>query len=204
MRMILLTALLLITPITAARAQSPVALELVLLADATGSIDDAEIRFQREGYANAITHPDVLDAIRFTGPVAMIYVEWADAGSQHIVADWMVVEDASSAQSFATALLEPPRQAFGRNAIGAALLFGKQLIEENELPATGASSTCPPTARITGTGRVLSHPAMRLSMPGSRSTGWPCFAETVRGGPSVTILKRRSSAASSVGRVPLS
>jgi len=62
----------------------------------------------------------------------MIYVEWADAGSQHIVADWMVVEDASSAQSFATALLEPPRQAFGRNAIGAALLFGKQLIEENE------------------------------------------------------------------------
>jgi len=47
MRMILLTVLLLITQITAARAQSLVALELVLLADATGSIDDAEIRFQR-------------------------------------------------------------------------------------------------------------------------------------------------------------
>ena len=51
-------------------------LELVLLADATGSIDDAEIRFQREGYAAAIIHPDVLSAIA-SGPhqqIAVTYV----------------------------------------------------------------------------------------------------------------------------------
>ena len=115
-----------------ARAQTPVALELVLLADATGSIDAAEIKFQREGYAEAITHPDVLDAISFTGPVAVIYIEWADYASQHVVADWTVIEDEKSAEAFATALLKPPREAFGRNAIGAALLFGKSQIEDNE------------------------------------------------------------------------
>ena len=38
-------------------------LELVLLADASGSIDQAEIKFQRQGYASAITHPQVLAII---------------------------------------------------------------------------------------------------------------------------------------------
>ena len=38
-------------------AAERVDLELVLLADASGSIDEAEIRFQRQGYASAITHP---------------------------------------------------------------------------------------------------------------------------------------------------
>lgn len=44
-------------------AAEPVDLELVLLADASRSIDDGEIRLQRRGYAAAITHPDVLAAI---------------------------------------------------------------------------------------------------------------------------------------------
>ena len=122
-------ALALATP---AASKTEVALELVLLADATGSIDEAEIRFQREGYVEALTHPDVLDAIRFTGPVAMIYVEWGDQDSQDVVADWTVVEDAATAQAFAEDLLTSPRRAYGRNAIGAALLFGKTLIEQND------------------------------------------------------------------------
>lgn len=129
-----LSALILMTLVwvVPARAETPVALELVLLADATGSIDAAEIRFQRQGYAEAITHPDVLDAIRFTGPIAVTYIEWADAASQDVVADWAVIEDSASAEAFAAALLEPPRRAYGRNAIGAALLFGKSQIEDND------------------------------------------------------------------------
>ena len=64
-----------------------VGLELVLLADATGSIDDAEILFQREGYAKAITNPDVISAITTSiyGKIAVTYVEWGDSGSQDIV-----------------------------------------------------------------------------------------------------------------------
>ena len=44
-------------------AAEEVDLELVILADASRSIDNAEIRFQRQGYADAVTHPDVLGAI---------------------------------------------------------------------------------------------------------------------------------------------
>ena len=44
-------------------AAEEVDLELVILADASRSIDNAEILFQRQGYTDAITHPDVLGAI---------------------------------------------------------------------------------------------------------------------------------------------
>ncbi len=119
---------------TQVNAQTPVSLELVLMADATGSIDNDEIRFQRQGYATAITHPSVVDAIIHSGygKIALIYVEWADFLSQDIVVPWTVIDSAESAQSFADALLVPPRRAYGRNAIGAALLTGKQLIETND------------------------------------------------------------------------
>jgi hypothetical protein len=57
----LIAALVLVVgmPGAQATAADSVDLELVLLADASRSIDDAEIRFQREGYAAAITHPEV-------------------------------------------------------------------------------------------------------------------------------------------------
>ena len=114
-------------------AQVPVSLELVLMADATGSIDAGEIRFQRQGYAAAITDPAVIGAIRDSGygRIALVYVEWADAVSQHVVVDWTEIGDETSARDFARRLLIPPREAYGRNAIGAALLAGKRLIEGN-------------------------------------------------------------------------
>ncbi|MXN65121.1 DUF1194 domain-containing protein [Stappia sp. GBMRC 2046] len=110
-------------------------IELVLLADATGSIDDAEIRFQREGYARAITDPSVIAAITsgIHARIAVTYVEWGSAESQEVVVGWTVVDGEASANRFAAALLEPPRRAFGRNAIGAALLFGKALIDGNDI-----------------------------------------------------------------------
>jgi hypothetical protein len=120
---------LLATPV---RAQE-VDLELVLLADASGSITQAEIDFQRQGYAAAITHPDVLAAIRsnLTGTIAVTYVEWA--ANQVVVVDWTVIDSEATAEGFALALLEPPRLATGRNAIGDALLEGQRLLDENRI-----------------------------------------------------------------------
>jgi hypothetical protein len=116
-------------------AAEPVDLELVLLADASGSIDDAEIRFQRAGYAAAITHPEVLAAIAggFTQRIAVTYVEWGDAASQEVVVPWTVIDGSESAEAFAAALLAEPRRAFGRNAIGSALAAGHALIEGNQI-----------------------------------------------------------------------
>ena len=108
-------------------------LELVLLADATGSIDPGEIRLQRSGYAEAMQDPAVLAAIAegAHGKIAVTYVEWAAAESQDVVVDWMLIGGAADAADFAQRLMAAPRRAYGRNAIGAALLKGKELIETN-------------------------------------------------------------------------
>ena len=124
-----------LAPAAAMAQQQSVDLELVLLADATGSIDEQEIIFQRQGYATAITDPAILDAISqgFDQRIAVIYVEWADSASQDIVVPWTVIDGAASAQSFAEALLAAPRRALGRNAIGQALAFAKDQIDTNAI-----------------------------------------------------------------------
>jgi hypothetical protein len=115
------------------RSGQPVDLELVLLADATGSIDDREIFFQRQGYADAITDPDILAAIAL-GPdqkIAVTYVEWGDEDSQEMVVPWTIIDGPEAAAEFATALMSEPRKAFGRNAIGSAITYAHLLIESN-------------------------------------------------------------------------
>jgi hypothetical protein len=121
-------------PARAQEAPEAVDLELVLLADATGSIDEAEIRLQRQGYADAMADPQVLWAIRNggrTGRIAVTYVEWASVASQDVVVDWMVVDGEASARGFGARLMAAPRRAYGSNAIGAALIRGLDLIESN-------------------------------------------------------------------------
>lgn len=116
-----------------ATAQERADLELVLLADASRSIDDGEIAFQRQGYATALTHPDVLAAIQ-SGPrqrIAITYVEWGDADSQDVVVPWTTIDGEESAAKFANALLSAPRRARGPNAIGSAIAFAHASIRNN-------------------------------------------------------------------------
>ncbi len=116
-----------------APASSQVSLELVLLADGSQSISPAERALQREGYADAITHPEVLSAIEnsLTGAIAVIYVEWAV--NQAVVADWTIIDGPEAAEAFSTAILSGPLATVGSNAIGAALLEGQRLIEDNDI-----------------------------------------------------------------------
>ena len=119
---------------TPVAAQQTVDLELVLLADATGSIDAEEIAFQRQGYATAITDADVLAAITngFDGRIAVTYIEWANVSSQDIVVPWTIIDGPDSADAFAAQLTAAPRRAFGRNAIGSALAFAKDQLDTND------------------------------------------------------------------------
>ena len=108
--------------------------ELVLAADGSGSIDEDELRLQREGYAAAITHPDVLGAIRsgFNGRIAIAYMEWGSPASQHTIVDWTVIEDAASASRFAVALVAAPRQAIGYNSISKdAIVYSANMTHDN-------------------------------------------------------------------------
>jgi hypothetical protein len=116
----------------AAQERERVDLALVLLADASGSIDPNEAAFQRAGFAEAMADEEVLWAIANGGAhgrIAVTYVEWASLNSQDVVVPWTVVADAASARDFGDRLIEAPRQTFGSNAIGAALLKALELIE---------------------------------------------------------------------------
>jgi hypothetical protein len=121
-----------------AGAAEAVDLELVLLADASRSIDDAEIRFQRLGYVVALTHPEILSAITsgIHRRIAITYVEWGDTESQEVVVPWSIVDGRDSAAAFARKLLDAPRIANGPNAIGNAIAAAHALIEANGIAGT--------------------------------------------------------------------
>ena len=111
----------------------PVDLELLLLADASASIDDGEILFQRGGHAAALKDPKLLKVLTGgpTGKTAVAYVEWGGVNSQDVVVDWMIIDSPEAAEAFGEALMAAPRRAHGRNSIGAALVKGAQMLEEN-------------------------------------------------------------------------
>ena len=79
----------------AARAQ-PADLLLVLAADVSRSMDHQKFMLQREGYAAAVSNPQVLDAIRSGahGKIALSFVEWSGVGAQKIVIDWTAIDGA--------------------------------------------------------------------------------------------------------------
>ncbi len=122
----------------AATAAERVDLELVLLADASWSIDAAEIRLQREGYIAGISHPDVLDTISggYYRRIAITYVEWGDENWQNVVVPWTIIDGPKSAAAFAQKLRRAPRLATGPNAIGSAIAAAQALIESNQLNGT--------------------------------------------------------------------
>ena len=68
----------------AVAADLPVDIELVLAVDVSGSMDIEEQQVQRAGYIDAVTHPEVLMAIRsgIYGRIALAYVEWAGSSFQ--------------------------------------------------------------------------------------------------------------------------
>lgn len=129
-----LLCLTLLGPIPAS-AQEQVDVEIVFLADASNSIDAAEIRFQRQGYAEALQHPEVLSAIAkgATQTIAVSFIEWGSAGSQDVVVPWTIIDGAGSAAVFAQALLAAPRRALGSNAIGEAIAVAQAQIEGNAI-----------------------------------------------------------------------
>jgi hypothetical protein len=131
---LLWTGLILLGLAAPLRAQEAVDLELVLLADATSSMDEVEMALQRRGYAAALVDPEVLGAIErggALGRIAVAYVEWASRRRQEVVVDWTVIDGRAAAEAFAGQLLVAPRRVRGVNAIGAALLKGIELIEGN-------------------------------------------------------------------------
>ena len=117
-----------------ARADEEVDVELVLMVDASGSVDEREYALQRGGYVQAFRDPRVIGAIRsgYRGKIAVAYIEWTGPFLQAAIADWTELSDEASVLAFAARLEFEPRELYsGGTAVGHAILYGAQAIEAN-------------------------------------------------------------------------
>jgi len=114
-------------------ARAKVDLELCLAVDGSGSIQEDEFAFQRQAYAQAVSHPDVVGimASGFERRVAIALMEWGGPDSMHPIVDWTLIDGQESAKGFADAVVAAPRRAFGWNSISNAIAFCHQWIEGN-------------------------------------------------------------------------
>ena len=119
----------------AAESKGFVDLELVLAVDVSHSMDREEQLLQRHGYAAALRHRDVINAIRSgpNGRIAISYLEWGERDYQSIVVPWTIISSARQAHEFADALLTRSISQAKRTSISNALRFASAMIRENKI-----------------------------------------------------------------------
>lgn len=192
---------------TAAAAELPVDLELILAVDVSGSMDREEQALQRRGYIEAFLHPDVAQAIR-TGPygrVAVTYVEWGGPTAQAITLPWMLLEDAASAEDFAAGLAEAPPRRFRGTSISGALAFTAPLFADNgyeglrrviDVSGDGPNNVGPPVApvrdAVLSAGIIVNGLPLQLDAPLYMAIGGlelaSYYRDCVIGGPGAFVI----------------
>jgi hypothetical protein len=100
---------------TPAAAQTTVDLQLALMVDASGSINQTRFELQKRGYVAALRNPRVLEAILGgrTQSIAITLVQWTGPFLQVQVLPWTLLKDPASINSAATVIEQTPRQLFG-------------------------------------------------------------------------------------------
>ena len=122
---------LILSEVPSALAVEPVDLMLVLASDVSRSVDHPKFLLQRDGYAAAISNPQVLDSIK-SGPhgkIAICFVEWSGFGAQKVVIDWTAVDGAASARKLGDMIVEAPRSFADRTSISGGIEFSMAQFE---------------------------------------------------------------------------
>ena len=121
-----------------AHAGEDVDLALVLVTDVSRSIHDGEFKLEKDGYAAALTNPQVIAAIRRgpVGAIAVAYVEFASTFEVKTIIEWTVIRDEDGARAFVAKLVEAPRSAWGRTAISSGIDHAAAMLAESGYTAT--------------------------------------------------------------------
>ena len=110
----------------------PVAVELALLVDVSGSVNSSEYTLQKQGYVNAFQNATLQAGIAgLTGGIAVSYIEWSSSNQQAKLVDWTHITDATSSNAFAAAINSATRAFNGSTGIGSAITFGANEIIGN-------------------------------------------------------------------------
>ena len=117
----------------ASAAAEPVDIELVLAVDVSLSMSPEELEIQRHGYAAALTHDLVLQAIAdgAYGKIAVTYVEWAGTTWQRVIVPWTAIANRADAERVVEQLNAHPPDSARRTSISGALEFGSDLFAES-------------------------------------------------------------------------
>jgi hypothetical protein len=116
-----------------AEGNGQVDVELVLAVDVSYSMDLDELAIQREGYAQAVTSPEFLQALKTgpTGRVAVTYFEWAASHDQKVIIPWRIIEGPESADAVAAEIMKAPIRRASRTSISGAINFSMTLFAAN-------------------------------------------------------------------------
>jgi len=119
--------------LAAASTVPDVDVELILAVDVSYSMDMDELALQREGYAQAVTSKEFLQALKSgpNGRIVVTYFEWAAAGDQKVVIPWRMVDGPESADAVAAEILKAPLRRASRTSISGAIRFALPLFEES-------------------------------------------------------------------------
>lgn len=101
---------------------------LFLLLDASGSVDAAEHKLQREATAAALTSPEVLVRVQHEGGIAVAVAEFSSDVT--MLQGWAVLRDSGSASVLANALTSAPRTQNGSTAAGDSIATAAQSFAE--------------------------------------------------------------------------
>src|SRR5262245_12560914 len=115
----------------------PVDTELVLAVDVSYSMDPEEQQLQREGYIEALTSREFMQALRggMHAKVAVTYFEWAGPFDQKIIVPWRLIDGPEAADGVANDIARAPYRRASRTSIAGALPLAKPLFASSGLPA---------------------------------------------------------------------
>ena len=115
-----------------AKAQEPVDVALVLAVDVSRSMSRSELTIQRDGYAAALNHPDVVRAISqgAYGRIAVTMFEWAGNSATREVFGWTLVETAQDADQLSETVRQSQPSGLRRTSISGAIQHALKLLDE--------------------------------------------------------------------------
>jgi Ca-activated chloride channel family protein len=120
LRPFLLALALLVAALPARACQTA----LLLAIDVSQSIDSAEYRYQTEGLAQALTDPEIIEAL-VRGRMALAVMQWSGLDAQTLSIPWSRMHSPVDVAGFAAAARTMPRaHTMSNTAVGAAITFG--------------------------------------------------------------------------------
>jgi len=105
--------------------------ELVIAVDVSYSMDPDEQALQREGYVQALTSREFMQALHegANGKIAVTYFEWAGEFDQKIIMPWRLIEGPDSAAAVGAEIAAAPYRRASRTSISGGLKFAKPLFD---------------------------------------------------------------------------